>query len=253
MKSLRRIRRALARHGVRGTLGHARTHAAQRSEQRQVRALELAFDREHDVDTAGIVRLEDLHVPSGDKALGVRYEAIPPEAFHPLLDGIGIGDGETTFVDLGAGKGRAMLLASLYPFERVIGVEFAPELAAVARLNARRFNAPEQLCRAFEVRCEDAALYEPPDTPLVVYIYNAFAPPVLEAVLANLRRSWTHHRRRIVLLYANPAVAPAFLAAYGFQPLDESGARYELTGTETSYWRPDDDGAASACANARGK
>ena len=64
-------------------------------------------------------------------------------------------------------------------------------------------------------------------------------------MLANLRRSWMRNRRRIVLLYANPAVAPAFLAAHGFQALDETGSRYELTGTETSYWRPDD-GAASA-------
>ncbi len=35
-----------------------------------------------------------------------------------------------TFVDLGAGKGRIMLLASNFPFQRVLGVEFVPELHA---------------------------------------------------------------------------------------------------------------------------
>jgi len=33
-----------------------------------------------------------------------------------------------TFIDLGAGKGRALLMASDYLFQKIIGVEFMPEL-----------------------------------------------------------------------------------------------------------------------------
>ena len=41
----------------------------------------------------------------------------------------------TVFLDVGAGKGRAMLVASEYPFLRVEGVELNPKLADIARRN----------------------------------------------------------------------------------------------------------------------
>ena len=74
----------------------------------------------------------------------MRYEAITPEAFHGLLASIDLGDHDLTFIDLGSGKGRAVLLASLYPFRRLIGVEFSPELTEVARLNVQAVSS----CRA---------------------------------------------------------------------------------------------------------
>src|SRR5580692_3477265 len=42
---------------------------------------------------------------------------------------------ETTFVDVGAGMGRAMLLAAEHPFHAVIGVELYPALVRIARRN----------------------------------------------------------------------------------------------------------------------
>ena len=46
--------------------------------------------------------------------------------------------GQDVFVDYGAGKGRTVVLASTYQFKRVIGVELAPELAAIAEENLFR-------------------------------------------------------------------------------------------------------------------
>ena len=37
------------------------------------------------------------------------------------------------FVDIGSGKGRALLLASDYPFREIIGIELSPELDRVAQ------------------------------------------------------------------------------------------------------------------------
>ena len=46
-----------------------------------------------------------------------------------------------TFVDLGAGMGRAMLLAAAYPFRAVVGVELHPTLARIARRNLALWRA----------------------------------------------------------------------------------------------------------------
>ncbi len=40
-----------------------------------------------------------------------------------------------TFIDLGSGKGRVLLMASEYPFQKIIGVEFMPELHRAAQKN----------------------------------------------------------------------------------------------------------------------
>lgn len=66
---------------------------------------------------------------AGSSAIAARFRALMASLSAPV--------DELTFVDLGAGKGRAMLLASELPFRRIVGVEFSPELCDVARRNLR--------------------------------------------------------------------------------------------------------------------
>jgi predicted RNA methylase len=100
------------------------------------------------------------------------------------------------FIDFGAGKGRTLLIASLFGFKRIIGVEFARELVEIARENVKRF-----VCRA-EIMHADAAEYRVPDDNLVAYFYNPFGPEVLRRVLMGLRSLVL--RRRVYLIYVNP-------------------------------------------------
>jgi tRNA1(Val) A37 N6-methylase TrmN6 len=44
-----------------------------------------------------------------------------------------------TIVDIGSGKGKLLLLASNYPFRRIIGVEYAPLLHEIAKKTSRTF------------------------------------------------------------------------------------------------------------------
>jgi hypothetical protein len=222
-----RVRRAVDRHGVRGSAREARKMLAGARGRYRVARVERAFDRRHCVDTAGIVRLHELPFENANKDLGVRYEGILPEAFHALVDGVPVGDGELTFVDIGAGKGRAMLLASLSPFRRIIGVEFSPELAAVAEANIASFRHPDQRCHALSVACADATTYEFPDEPLFVYMYNPFAEPLMRQVLANLDRSCRERPRKVLLVVANRTFSTELLGETGFRPLDDSGTRFE--------------------------
>ena len=55
---------------------------------------------------------------------GGQYQPSEPALFHEILDSLPVAVDGFTFIDLGSGKGRTLLMASEYPFRRIIGVEF---------------------------------------------------------------------------------------------------------------------------------
>ena len=83
------------------------------------------FDRDFDVDTLGVVEIDEMAV-SDEAAIGAaRYEPIQPEFFAHLVERLpAIEPSDFTFVDVGSGKGRALILAAVAGFRTVIGVEF---------------------------------------------------------------------------------------------------------------------------------
>jgi SAM-dependent methyltransferase len=112
----------------------------------------------------------------------------------------------STFVDFGCGKGRAVLLAGEHPFRAVVGVEFSPELVEVARRNLRNCRGFAHVCCNMEVVCMDAARYEIPAGPLVLYFYNPFMEEVMQAVIERLRESLARDPRPVVVIYATPTL-----------------------------------------------
>jgi SAM-dependent methyltransferase len=115
------------------------------------------------------------------------------------LGELGVACEKATFVDLGAGKGRALLIAARSPFRELVGVEYSATLAATARANVQR--AGDDRIRIVHA---DAASYRFPDGPLVLYFYNPFDATVMREVIWNLTQSHQHQRRRIVVLYFLP-------------------------------------------------
>lgn len=169
---------------------------------RRLRYGDLQFDFEHGVDTTWSnitwrTRLRELF--SGEP-----YQPIEPEQFHEMLGSLNIDYSEFSFVDLGSGKGRALLLASSYPFRRIIGVEVLPELHAIAQRNLSRFHDAHQRCTRLESWCGDARDFVLPEDPIVLYLFNPFFEPVLERVLKNVEDSVRRNPRKFVLIYANP-------------------------------------------------
>ena len=109
-----------------------------------------------------------------------------------------------TFVDLGSGKGRALLVASEFPFARIVGVERDARLHEIASRNVQRFRSRSQRCTDIECLHRDALQFPFPTGPLVVYMYTPFRPPVLVPLLRNLQASYARQPRDIILLYAAP-------------------------------------------------
>jgi SAM-dependent methyltransferase len=170
---------------------------------------EHEFDRRYGVDTSGLVWSVDLRTGSRSDAWNTAYYGIGPSVFHRVMAQLPESLLKTsTFIDLGCGKGRAVLLASEYPFAQAIGVEIAPQLHGtalenIAHYTAARYAEGRRDVPPMSVVLEDAVRYQFPPGPLVVYLYHPFCRPVLEKVVRNLGRSLAEEPREAALIYIN--------------------------------------------------
>jgi len=152
------------------------------------------FDSELGVDTAGQVPVWNLGVSSANAKFASRYAAVNPSAFRNALAHVDLEPSKFSFIDLGCGKGRALILAAQRGFKRVVGVEFAPGLAAIARKNLERTGL------AAEVVEGDVCQYRFPNDNLLVYMYNPFGSVVMVTVIKNLL-DWVENCRHTAYVF----------------------------------------------------
>jgi SAM-dependent methyltransferase len=169
---------------------------------RQFRA-SADFDRAHDIDTGGRIPLGDLDVEHEAWREGNRYEAAVPREFRDLIEKLPGPLERFTFIDLGSGKGRALLLASEYPFNRIIGVELAHELHEICLRNVRNYRSATQRCRKIESHCADATSFALPPEPIVLFLNNPFSDTLWRKLLARLRDSLRAQPREVRVIVAN--------------------------------------------------
>ena len=162
------------------------------------------FDWQHGVRTCGDANLSDLSVVGNNTGHGTGCYPSHPKFLFEVLRSLDIDYPAHTFVDVGSGKGRVLLVASEFPFAEIIGVEFATELHDIACRNIQRYRSKTQKCKDVKSLNIDAIEFEFPVTPLVLYFFNPFRPPVLIPVLQHLQRSLDSHPRDVTLLYETP-------------------------------------------------
>lgn len=146
-----------------------------------------------------------------DRLLGVFHSAYQPTergAFGEMMDTLAhqrpLDFREFTFIDLGSGKGRTLLMASDYPFRRAVGVELLPSLHEIARQNLTQYHNESQRCFTLESICADATTFPLPDEPLVIYLFNPFPESGVRRVLNMLDKSLDENPRPVYVIYHNP-------------------------------------------------
>jgi SAM-dependent methyltransferase len=169
---------------------------------RKQRYGDIDFDWHYRVDTtsANVSRRADLLTVLS----GHRYQPSDPAVFHESIRSLAVDYGQFQFIDLGSGKGRTLLMAADYPFQRIVGVEAVPALHRVAVENIRRYKGPTQRCFDLESLCGDARDFQFPLAPLVLFLFNPLPEAGLRLVMANLQASLQEHPRRVYAVYHNP-------------------------------------------------
>jgi SAM-dependent methyltransferase len=159
------------------------------------------YDWDHRVETTSAT------VGWRDRLLGLfhsPYQPTEPALFHKMLANVVIDFRQFTFFDIGSGKGRVLLMASDYPFRRILGVELLPELHRVAEENIRKFKSDWQKCSTIESICGDACEFAFPAEPMLLYLFSPLPESGFVRFLANLERSLRDHPRPLLLIYHNP-------------------------------------------------
>lgn len=166
------------------------------------------FDRRHGTDTGGFEHIWKFQIDSENARFGTHYNATSEHELVEALNGLSETFSGFSFVDLGCGKGKALMVAARLGFRTVIGVEFAPELAAIARANLARLQISNGV-----VIDADAATFAFPNDPIVLYLYNPFTREVMTDVVTNLGKS---RAEKVYVVYKNPTYADVVLDSSGF-------------------------------------
>ena len=175
-----------------------------------------AWDLVHGVDTCGEIPLVNLDFQSKNKSPGLEYQSHHPSITRAAIQALPIQHENYTFVDIGCGKGRVLLVASEFPFRRIVGVEFAPALADIARRNLKTYRGNPQQCSAIEVITADATEYELAPEPQVLYFFSPFQRSLLDQIVRNIEDSFQRSPRDLLVLFSG--IIPMRDHAFGSRP-----------------------------------
>jgi SAM-dependent methyltransferase len=174
------------------------------------------FDLEYGVDTSGLIGGGDLGVGHVHDVYITAYAGVPPSRFDrtirrwtltPPLDIVE----HYTFVDLGCGKGRAVMLASELQFRAVIGVELNTDLARIAEANVEIWKAAGRALCPVRIACGDATEFKLPPGPCLVYLANPFGAPVMSRLLERLKAQAVAQNQTLDVVYQNPEQERVFV------------------------------------------
>ena len=106
------------------------------------------------------------------------------------------------FIDIGSGKGAAIIFAKEFGFKRSLGVEFAKELHKIAQKNIKKLDINEVVSIN-----KDAVEYFPPRDTTVIFLFNPFDRTVMRKVVKNILKARESFIYSCYLIYVNPTAS----------------------------------------------
>ena len=207
-----------------------------RTEIREALARE-GFDAAHGTDTAEVLFGLELGAFFNRSREAV-FPYIPTyaETVRRPISLLPIDHSRFTFVDLGCGKGKPLLVASRFPFKKLVGVDLSRVVLDVAENNlavCRDWCGPRS---RFDLRCEDVESFVFPDGPLVIYLFNPFPQSVLSVVVKRLEASLSASPREAVILYVNPEWRSAIESSPAFARIPTALENLAVYATRPERW-----------------
>jgi SAM-dependent methyltransferase len=168
----------------------------------RVRRRERALDRELGIDTAGIVTKGALQAETKTTNEITFYQPVPLQIFEEMTAGLPSPLSSFCFLDIGSGKGRALVLAARLGFEEVTGVELSPILHKTAEKNLARLRGSQ--FSTLRVLNMDARAFEFSAKPMVLFLGNPFGEEITREVIINIERAYSNSNDPVFLLYHWP-------------------------------------------------
>lgn len=173
------------------------------------RNVDSGFDARFGTDTNAELTPSEAELPVGRRNGATMYLPTLDVDLAEMLAALGWSDPllrQTTFVDIGSGKGRAVFLAAMHPFREVVGVELSPVLHTVAETNLELMRSSGALVAPARLWQGDATELDVPRGPWIAYLYHPFREPTAARVIDRLVASLAGTARPAAILYGHPTL-----------------------------------------------
>ncbi len=182
------------------------------------------FDAAFGVRTSGLVAGRNLGAGHTHDRYNTAYYGVAPSIFRGVLERWRESPPDApiesyTFIDFGAGMGRAMLLAAEMPFREVIGVELNADLVRIARGNIDVWMSSGRARCPLRILAREATEFEFPATPCVAFLFNPFHGKVLKRLVGRMEAAFGQRSAPLDLLYVNHEFADVLDSHPGFAKL----------------------------------
>ena len=170
-------------------------------------------ERQLGIRTFGAYAPDELSIEADSKMGGHLYQPSSSIIFEKAIKSLPFDLKGKVFLDIGSGKGRAMILAAEAGFSKVIGVEYATELNDMAHTNIEtvRNRFPDTI---FELHEGDALQFEIAQEVDVIYLFNPFDEETMGKLVARLQPVF-NGQKKVYLVYVHPIHKSVFKSAFG--------------------------------------
>jgi SAM-dependent methyltransferase len=220
-----KLRWSLAQRGLGGTLRFALRRARlQPNRADKAKPLLHPFDARYGVETSGLIGGGELRSGHRNDVFNTAYYGMAPSRFQWVMQSW-IADQnhaaieDYSFVDLGCGKGRAVMMASEFDFRQVVGVELHAGLARIAEANVAVWSAAGRAACPVQIVCQDATEFVFPEGACLLYLFHPFAAPVMKQLIERIEADFAGRPGLLDLIYFNPEAGELLEAHRGFELL----------------------------------
>jgi SAM-dependent methyltransferase len=109
-----------------------------------------------------------------------------------------------TFVDLGCGKGRVVIIGSEFPFQDIVGIELSPELARIAQSNVAKIHRQFPGRPPIRIIAGNALDNLLTNGKIVFYLYNPFGRELMSQLVHKIESALLSTLEHVFIVYHNP-------------------------------------------------
>jgi len=166
--------------------------------------IDTHYDKVRGIETCELAYISDLTDDSVDFSgffIDELYGALPIKLFEAThRPGNRLSRKDATYVDIGAGKARMLIIAAEHGFKKVLGIEYVPSLAQTGVENCETALKDMKDVEWANLAI-DGTKMKYPDTDLLVFVNNSFDRPMFDDWLNNLLKDLKDNPREMVLIY----------------------------------------------------
>ena len=104
-----------------------------------------------------------------------------------------------SIIDIGSGKGSALVTMCKFPFKRISGVELSKEMFDIALQNIKILKL-----QSVSIYNNDATKFEYYKEYNIFYMYNPFPSPIMKLVMKELNNIGKDKKDEIIIIYNHP-------------------------------------------------